>query len=393
VLAHQTIAGKAQSHPALLIKADLLFDGTTFLTGRAVLVRNGEIVTVAPPSQIHAPGARIVNVPGGTILPGFIDMHTHHLINGVSTRRMLEHGVTTARDLGSAEPLSRATTGNPHRLRQFLSGPILQAPHGYPNVVFPGSGVEVAGVAKVRAKVDALVAQGASVIAISLESGGELGAPWSWHEARVPPPWPTVTDGELDAIVDQAHSKHHMRVVAYLGNSDSARRAIRAGVDEWAHSPCDRLDADVIAAAGTLRVSDGGIGVAVDGTLDTEVKCTGALENAAALVAAGARLFYATDMGHPDIPHGIDAQEIHMGLHVGVHNGKDFLTALTRALASATSESGKYLGLAPLGQIVPGAPADLIVIGSDVRANVKELEFPRVVVKGGRVVIERNREQ
>ena len=78
-----------------------------------------------------------------------------------------------------------------------------------------------------------------------------------------------------------------------------------------------------------------------------------------------------------------------MGLHVGFHTGKDYISSLTQALTSATSEGGKYLGLAPLGQIIPGAPADLIVIGSDVRVTFKELEFPRVVVKGGQVVIER----
>lgn len=256
-------------------------------------------------------------------------------------------------------------------------------------MVFPGSGVEVTGVDNVRAKVDELVDQGASVIAVSLETGGEFGAPWSWHEPSLPPPWDTLTDDELNAIVDQAHNVHNVRVTAYLGNSDSARRALKAGVDEWAHSPCDTLDADVIQAAGTLPLYDGTTGIAIDGTIDTEVKCTGALDNAAALVANGAKLFYATDMGHPDIPHGIDAQEIHMGLHVGFHNGMPFPDALTQALASATSEGGKYLGLAPLGQIVPGAPADLIVIGTDPRVNFKELEFPRLVVKSGRVVIKR----
>ena len=94
----------ALAAPPLLIKADTLFDGTEFLdstgSGWAVLVQDGKIAQVGPANQINAEGARIVNVPGGTILPGFIDMHTHHLINGVPPRRMLEHGVTTARDLG-----------------------------------------------------------------------------------------------------------------------------------------------------------------------------------------------------------------------------------------------------------------------------------------------------
>ncbi len=92
--------GNNHSNQPLLINADLLFDGTQFLTGQAVLVQNGKIVQVAPPNKIKAKGARLVNVPGGTIVPGFIDMHTHHILNGVPPRRILEHGVTTARDLG-----------------------------------------------------------------------------------------------------------------------------------------------------------------------------------------------------------------------------------------------------------------------------------------------------
>jgi hypothetical protein len=34
-------------------------------------------------------------------------MHTHHLNNNVPALRILQHGVTTARDLGSAEPMCR----------------------------------------------------------------------------------------------------------------------------------------------------------------------------------------------------------------------------------------------------------------------------------------------
>ncbi len=378
-LATRTASAITPAQP-LIVKADLLFDGTQFLTGQAVLVQDGKIAKVGPAKQVKLPGARIVNVPGGTILPGFIDMHTHHILNGVPPLRMLEHGVTTARDLGG--PVAPVMINQPYQLRQFTSGLILSAPGGYPNVVFPGSGVEVSGEAQVRATVDSFVAQGASVIAVSLEPGGEFGAPAHWHMPKTPPPWPTLTDAELNAAVDQAHNVHHVPVAAYLGTDEGARRALAAGVDEWAHMPCDPLSPATIASAGAA-------GVAIDGTIDTEVQCTGVHDNAAALVAAGAKLFYATDMGHPDIPHGIDAQEIHMGIHAGLHSGMPFVDSLVAALASATSAAGDYLGLAPLGRIVEGAPADLIVIGSDPRANFKELEYPRWVIKDGLIVVKR----
>jgi imidazolonepropionase-like amidohydrolase len=94
-------------------------------------------------------------------------------------------------------------------------------------------------------------------------------------------------------------------------------------------------------------------------------------------------------MGHLDIPHGIDSNEIHMLLHAGFHNGLDYGQSLTKALIAATSAPATYLGLAPLGQIKTNAPADIVVIGGDVRASFKELEYPRLVIKNGYVVINR----
>jgi imidazolonepropionase-like amidohydrolase len=378
-----TATASAAGPSPVIINAGMVFNGTDFVGPQSVLVQNGKIARIGTMGSIKLKGAKVINMPNGSLLPGFIDMHTHHLINNVPVRRMMEHGVTTARDLGSAEPNMPFPANQPYQLRQFYSGPILQAPGGYPNSVFPGSGIEVSGIDAVKAKVDDLVLKGATAIAVSLEIGGEHGAPWGWHEALFPVPWATLSDAELAAAVDEAHLKG-VKVTAYLGNEDSARRSLVAGVDEWAHSPCDSLSDQFFADYGNLS------SLAVDGTLDTEVACLGALDNAAKLVHAGAKLFYSTDMGHLDIPHGIDANEVHLGLHVGFHTGKDYPTALAAALASATREGGQYLGLAPLGQIAVGAPADLIVISTNVMANFKELEFPRYVLKDGAIVVERS---
>jgi len=378
-VADTTVVNNSSSQ-SLLINAPLLFDGNQFLTGQAILVQNGKIVQVAPLNEISVGDARQINVPGGTILPGFIDMHTHHILNKVPVRRMLEHGVTTARDLGG--PVNPVSIKQPYQLRQLTSGPILSKHSGYPNNVFPGSGIEVKNPTNARAIVDSLIAKGASVIAVSLEEGGEQGAPWMLHEPIPADHWPTLSDDELTAIIDQAHNVHHVRVVAYLGNEIAAQRALSFGIDEWAHMPCELLSTDAISSA----VSKG---VAIDGTIDTEAQCAGVHENAVAFLGAGGKLFYSTDMGHPDIPHGIDAQEIHMELHAGMHSGMSFPVAITQALVSATSAAGKYLGLGQLGQIVPGAPADIIVIDSDPRVNFKELEYPKFVIKDGLVVIQR----
>ena len=308
-------------------------------------------------------------------------MHTHHLNNNVPALRILQHGVTTARDLGSAEPTGAVIAKKPYQLRQFYSGPILQAPGGYPEVVFSGSGVEVSGDSDVRAKVNELFTLGASVIAVSLEDGTASGEPWQWHMPTSLPPWPTLSDADLDSIVDEAH-KIGLKVTAYFGNNAGAQRALTAGVDEWAHMPCELLTGSVIDDAGSKKI-------AIDTTIDTFVQCPGVHENSKLLLGAGAQLFYGTDMGHLDIPHGNDASEIHMLLHALFHNGFDYPAALTKALIAATSAPAAYLGLAPLGTIAINAPADIVVINGDVRASFKELETPRLVVKNGYVVINR----
>ena len=59
------------------------------------------------------------------------------------------------------------------------------------------------------------------------------------HEPIPADHWPTLSDAELSAVIDQAHNHHHVRVTAYLGNELAAQRALDFGVDEWAHMPCD----------------------------------------------------------------------------------------------------------------------------------------------------------
>lgn len=384
-------AADYDSSSLLLITAKYLFDGFKFAPGesKAVLVRDGRIVQVGSAAAIQAPWyVRRIDVPNGTILPGFIDTHTHHVVNAVPVVRIMQHGVTTARDLGG--PITPVDTGKKFKLRQIFSGPMITAPGGYPMPVFPASGVEVRGVAAAKAMVRQHVARGAKVIALSLEPGGEAGAPWTSHGATVPPPWPTLSDEEVAAIVAEAH-RLGKRVAAYLGEANGVRRAVAAGIDEWAHMPCDPVPPDVWRQVAGQKPMP-----AIGGTLDALVACTGVAHNAAHAAEIGARFIYATDLSHPDIPNGLDAQEIHREVHAFLHTGKIWPEAMTMALASATGEAGKYLyerretNEPNLGRLAPGAPADLIVIGSNPIEKFKELEYPRAVISSGRVVIQRD---
>ncbi len=58
------------------------------------------------------------------------------------------------------------------------------------------------------------------------------------------------------------------------------------------------------------------------------------------------------------------------------------LTAL-EVLSAATARAGEHLGLAPLGQLIDGAPADLIGVRGNPIDQFKPLEYPDLVISGG----------
>jgi imidazolonepropionase-like amidohydrolase len=354
-----------------VITADRVFDGTRVLEDHAVAVWGDRIAAVAPAGHLSGPGQLIRFA--GTLLPGFIDLHGHPLLGQVPPGKLLRHGITTIRDTGG--PLV-APSGGDGRLRVLGAGPILTAPGGYPIPVFGlGAGREVPDVQAARRAVGRLVDGGAALIKIALDSGGSPGAPWSVHQPGSPPPWPIPSLELVRAIVGEAHA-HGRIVAAHLSGPEGARLALDAGVDEWAHVPCDPISPELIARAAAA-------GVRVVSTLDTQSHCAGVAGNASQLIEAGIRLLYGTDLAHPDVPWGIDAQELQLMLHVG-HG------ALTppEVLSAATARAGEHLGLAPLGRLVEGAPADLIGVRGNPLDQFKLLEYPDLVVSGGATIVE-----
>ncbi len=354
-----------------VITADRIFDGTRVLEHHAVAVSGDRIAAVAPADRLTGQGQLIRFA--GTLLPGFIDLHGHPLLGQVPPDKILRHGLTTVRDTGG--PLV-APSGGDGRLRVLSAGLILTAPGGYPIPVFgPGAGLEVPDVQTARTAVGRLVAGGAALIKIALEPGGSPGAPWSGHQLGAPPPWPIPSLEVVRAIVEAAHA--HGRIVAvHLSGPEGAELALEAGVDEWAHVPCEPISPELVARAAAA-------GVRMVSTLDTQSHCTGVADNASRLVEAGIRLLYGTDLGHTDVPWGIDAQELQLMLHAG-HG------ALTppEVLSAATARAGEHLGLAPLGRLVEGAPADLIGVRGNPLEQFKLLEYPDLVVSGGATIIE-----
>src|SRR6476620_9293967 len=73
---------RAQDQP-ILIKPARVFDGRGAThEGWVVLVRGERIAAAGPAADVRAPdGARTIELPGMTLLPGLIDAHSHLLLH------------------------------------------------------------------------------------------------------------------------------------------------------------------------------------------------------------------------------------------------------------------------------------------------------------------------
>ena len=336
--------GGSKLHGDLLIAAARLFDGTTVREPGAVLIRGSKIVAVG--GKLDATAATTRNLGDATILPGFIDLHVHAFSRPVT-------GVTTVRDLGIPLRYLRPP-GVILGLRALMAGPLITVPGGYPTPSFGASlAYPVASPAAARRAVDRLARRGAAVIKIALDPGIGVN-------------WPMLTVAETRAIVAEAHGRH-LHVVAHAFEAGIAI-ALAAHVDELAHTPCGATPQQAaeigrrhLPVVATLHVEE----IVFHG-------CTGVAQE---IERAGGRLLYGTDLGNRGIPYGIDVEELRLLRTAGL--------TPTQVLAAATSAAGEDLGLAPLGTLTSGAPADVIAVRGDARRLALSLAHPLLAVSEG----------
>lgn len=406
--AAQVVPEPATAAPIVLRAARFLDPGSGQVWRDAALVVEGERIAAVAPAALPA-GATVLDLGDVTLMPGWIDCHTHlthdldagwehrdvtetaadAALRGARNARLTLHaGFTTVRDLGSSGfadvALKRAIE------RGFVEGPrMLTAGHsititgghgdvtGYaPGIAEGGPDQGVAdGADEVLAAVREQIKHGATVIK-TMATAGVLS-----HEGPVGAQ--QYSDVELVAMVQEA-ARHGLKVAAHAHGTEGIKAAVRAGVASIEHGSL--LDAEAIALMqerGTFLVPTTYLADAIDlSVLPSGIRAKAewllpqAKASVRAAVAAGVRVAYGTDSGV--YPHGLNAREFGVLVERGM--------TPVAALAAATANAAELLGLSDRGVLGPGRLADLVAVPGDVLADIRATERPVFVMKGGVVV-------
>lgn len=405
----------------LLLRGATLIDGTggpPNLDAELDIV-DGRIAYAGPRRADDAPhsaSARIIDLTGRTILPGFIDAHVHlgHLIEdqaadaarfdsertlrtALNARRTLMAGVTTARDLGGIDRGIRDAIagGLIHGPRLHLAVSALSPTGGHTDFTLP-NGREVPIPMPVHPIIDTdddvrrtvrlLIRGGADVIKVCT-TGGVSSPSDTPDDLGVP-------EEHVRLIVAETAKRAGQPVAAHAQGPEGIKAAIRGGARSVEHGyGIDDEGIDLMLEHGTflvptlssaLRVPDPAL--VPDYLYEKKVTWSAiARERIAAAFAAGVRVALGTDAGV--CPHGENLREPVHAVELG-------LTPM-EAIVAGTKSAAELLRLDDeLGTLETGRLADLIVVDFDPLTDISLLADPdnvAVVVQGGAVVKDRAR--
>jgi len=387
----------------ILLRPAAVFDGEQLRDGWDVLVEGDRIAGAGAASTIGVPdGARTIELPGATLLPGLIDLHTHLLLHPyderpwddqvlrdpeslrvaravVAAKRTLAAGFTTLRDLGT-EGAGDADVGLRRAIEEgVIPGPRLvcvtraivargtYGPTGFHSgCCVPQGADEVDGAESIVRTTRMQIARGADWIKVYADYRYGPGG-----DAR-----PTFSQDELALIVRVAHDAG-VPVAAHATTAEGMRRAALAGVQTIEHG--NEGTAEVfalmaqhdVAYVPTLAVYE--VLERMRGLSSDHPKVVAKRAAFAAARASGVTIANGSDIGV--FPHGENARELELLVEHGMTPAE--------ALRAATSVAAIVLRRGDLGTVAAGARADIVCCDGDPTVSIGALRSIRLVIKDG----------
>jgi tryptophan 2-monooxygenase len=402
---------------ATLITGANVWDGLSdSAVPRQVLVVGDQIEQLG--EVIEPPvGARVVDLSGHTLTPGFIDCHVHVMVipplrpalaADSSTakafkalpvlRALLHNGFTTIRDLGCGDVDYPTVDLRDAVAAGTVEGPrMLVAPH---MISARGGHGDFSGLAADQYQgpsrpLELAAADGADEIRTRVRQEIRAGADWikfaatgGFSSPSDDPGHATYSQQEMDALVATA-ADLGIAATPHSYGDQGIQRAVRAGVRSIEHGNlASESTLRMMQEAGVFMVPTqyaivGGARRGDDDPLWAHVpeyarrkidKYRGALLGAAErLAASDVAIAFGTDAGM--FPHHDNWREFPMMVSTGI--------SPLRALKAATSVAAELMRLPDLGVIAEAKIADLIAMPGDPFTDIDVTGRVDFVMKGG----------
>ncbi|HET7213651.1 MAG TPA: amidohydrolase family protein [Terriglobia bacterium] len=399
-----------QPAAAIVVKAGKMFDSSSgrMLDRPVIVIRANKIDSVSFGTRAPVSGAKLIDLGDSTLLPGFVDVHTHLTMNaggggyenlGISTPRAaligsknarltLLAGFTTVRNVGAEGYADVAlrdaiNDGDVIGPRMQVSGPPLGITGGHcDNSLLPfefhysADGV-ADGPEAIMHRVREVIKYGADVVKFCA-SGGVFSKGDN-------PLLEQYSPEEMTVLIAEAH-RLGRRVATHAHSAVAIKDAVRAGVDSIEHGIF--LDQEGIA----LMKQNHTFLVPTSYPLfwfeehESQMNLPPwVIEKAAMIIPAakknmanafrnGVRVALGTDAGV--YPHGLNGGEFWSMVTLGL--------APVQALQAGTSNAAELMGWSDrIGAIRPGLFADMVAVKGDPLADIRVLQHVQFVMKDG----------